>query len=113
MRQTGNEQSFVFMLVLRHTGERRYPSSHSSRQQALTEPVSHTARRTWIPAFAGMTDGGSGTPVIQFAQAAQIFTRSKVLIDKNLKLRVLRDLRRKRNQGDNAKLLTKSLKTGK
>jgi len=35
----------------------------------------------------------------------------QVLIDKNPKLRVLRDLRGKRNQSDSARLLMRSLKT--
>ena len=85
MRPNDNKKSFVFILVFRHTGGRRYPSPQSSHQQASAEPVSHTAHRTWIPAFAGMTDGAV-TPVIRFVQAARIFTYSNAKDTKKLEL---------------------------
>src|ERR1044071_6322331 len=98
MRQNGNQQSFVSMLVVRHTGERRYPFPTSSRRETSLKPAFHTTHRTWSPAFAGMTDGIPVTPPMRFVQAMQFPTHgnkkdTKFKIINFSNLRVLRDLR--------------------
>src|ERR1700746_2654316 len=83
MRPNG-KKSFVLVLVFRHTGGRRYPSPPSSHQQTSPQPVSDTAHRTWIPAFAGMTDS-TVTTVIKFVQA---FTRNNTPRERGCRGRV-------------------------